>query len=70
MHYLWALIICFFLHFSCEDDFRKKRMNNLLDLPWVAVDPLVIALPLSAAVMCVLQIHFQWDENSSAANPA
>jgi hypothetical protein len=33
------------------------RQASLAGLPWAAVDPLVIALPLSAAIIVILQIH-------------
>ena len=43
---------------------------SLLGLPWAAVDPLVIALPISAAVMCMMQIQYQRNETRPTMNLA
>jgi len=42
---------------------------SLLGLPWAAIDPLVIALPLSAAVVIILQIYAN-RRNGQAASSA
>jgi SSS family solute:Na+ symporter len=42
--------------------------TSLAGLPWAAVDPLVIALPLSAAVIIILQ--FYADRRNAEATPS
>ncbi len=44
--------------------------TSLLGLPWAAVDPLVVALPLSAVIMCGMQLHYQREEKELAVNMA
>ena len=44
--------------------------TSRLGLPWAAVDPLVVALPLSAIIMCGMQLHYQREEKGLAVNTA